>query len=54
MRIRSRGGEKTDLVIRGCEPPDLPGVARLAARLVREHHRMDPDRFFIFDRIEEG
>jgi len=26
----------------------------LAARLVREHHAMDPYRFLIFDHIEEG
>ena len=42
------------VVIRACEPADLPGVARLATRLVREHHAMDPARFMIFDNIEEG
>jgi ribosomal protein S18 acetylase RimI-like enzyme len=42
------------VVVRRCEARDLPGAAKLAARLVREHHRMDPDRFFIPDRIEEG
>ena len=42
------------VVIRDCDPADLPGVARLAARLVREHHAMDPARFMIFENIEEG
>ncbi len=42
------------IVIRRCRPADLSGVARLAARLVREHHATDPERYFIFDRIEEG
>ncbi len=42
------------ILVRGCEPADLPAVAKLAARLVREHHAMDPDRFFTFERIEEG
>jgi len=45
---------RTKTIIRNCRPSDLPAVARLAARLVREHHAMDPDRFLIFDRIEEG
>jgi len=39
---------------RPCRPEDLAAVAKLAARLVREHHAMDPDRFLIFDHIEEG
>ncbi len=46
--------ETTAVTIRDCEPADLPGLARLAARLVREHHGMDPDRFFITEGIEEG
>ncbi len=57
MKIQNAGdrrARKTRLVIRACKVADLQGVAILAARLVREHHRMDPDRFFIFDRIEEG
>ncbi len=50
----SQSGDDMELVVRSCEPGDLEPVARLAARLVREHHAMDPARFFIFDRIEEG
>lgn len=41
-------------VLRKCKPADLAELARLAARLVREHHAMDPARFMIFDNIEEG
>jgi len=46
--------KKLSFVVRRCRPADLKSVARLAARLVREHHEMDPERFFIFDRIEAG
>ena len=46
--------ESQTVVIRPCSTADLPGVARLAARLVREHHAMDAERFMIFDNIEEG
>ncbi len=50
-----RGIRKVNqIVIRPCRIADLPAVAKLAARLVREHHTMDPDRFFVFDHIEEG
>ncbi len=50
----TRVPESQIIVIRPCKPADLPAVAKLAARLVREHHAMDPDRFFTFDHIEEG
>lgn len=52
--IRAGSARQTSIVVRRCRPVDLHGVARLAARLVREHHAMDPERFFTFDRIEEG
>lgn len=42
------------IVVRKCEPDDLAAVSTLAARLVREHHAADSDRFMIFDNIEEG
>lgn len=52
--MKSEARSPETIVIRSCKLPDLPGVARLAARLVREHHAMDPARFMIFDNIEEG
>lgn len=42
------------LIVRPCEPSDLPDVGKLAARLVRDHFTMDPARFLIFDDIEQG
>ncbi len=49
-----QSGDDMEVVVRSCKPGDLPEVAQLAARLVREHHAMDPARFLIFDHIEEG
>ena len=40
--------------IRAATPADLPAVARLAAQLVRYHHSLDPKRYLLPDRIEEG
>jgi ribosomal protein S18 acetylase RimI-like enzyme len=33
---------------------DLPRVSLLAAELVRQHHRMDPQRFLLVEPIAEG
>ncbi len=54
--VQNQGGSasKSQVVVRSCQAADLPEVAKLAARLVREHHAMDPQRFLIFDHIEEG
>ncbi len=41
-------------VVRAAVPADLPRIARLAAQLVRYHHGLDPSRFLVADRIEEG
>ena len=30
----------------------MPAIARLAARLVRQHHALDPERFMIFEPVE--
>lgn len=49
-----RKGSEKEIVVRPCKPADLLAVGKLAARLVRQHHTMDPDRFFTFDHIEEG
>jgi ribosomal protein S18 acetylase RimI-like enzyme len=40
--------------VRRASKDDLPRLAPLAADLVRLHHRWDPKRFFITDRLEEG
>lgn len=43
-----------DVVIRPATADDLPSVARLAAGLVRLHHRWDAKRFLIVEPVEEG
>jgi ribosomal protein S18 acetylase RimI-like enzyme len=53
-RSRTESAASNQILVRLCKPADLPAVANLAARLVREHHAMDPNRFFIFGNIEEG
>ena len=40
--------------IRACRQDDLPAVARLAAKLVHQHHAFDAARFFLPERVEEG
>lgn len=40
--------------VRAARPEDVPGAARLAARLVREHHAYDPLRFMSLEPIEPG
>lgn len=41
-------------VVRACEERDLDAVSVLAAKLVRFHHEMDPERYLIRDKLEEG
>jgi ribosomal protein S18 acetylase RimI-like enzyme len=41
-------------VVRPARPGDLPEAARLAAELVRLHHRFDPLRFMCIEPIEKG
>ena len=41
-------------MIRPADAADLPAVSRLAADLVRMHHRLDPRRFMLVEPIEEG
>ena len=43
-----------EVVVRRAVSEDLPDVAALAAALVRMHHAVDPARFFLPDRVEEG
>jgi ribosomal protein S18 acetylase RimI-like enzyme len=40
--------------IRRARAADLPAVSRLAAELVRLHHRYDPPRFMMVEPVEEG
>jgi ribosomal protein S18 acetylase RimI-like enzyme len=40
--------------IRSAVPADLPRAAELAGALVRMHHAVDPARFFLPERVEEG
>jgi ribosomal protein S18 acetylase RimI-like enzyme len=40
--------------IRLATPDDLPGIARLAAELVRYHHALDPDRYLLVEPVEAG
>lgn len=44
----------SDWIVRPCEPRDLDAVSELAAKLVRFHHELNPSRFLIRDRLEEG
>jgi ribosomal protein S18 acetylase RimI-like enzyme len=40
--------------IRPARSEDLPAVSRLAAELVRMHHRLDRDRFMLIEPVEDG
>ena len=40
--------------VRSARLRDLPAVSRLAAELVRLHHRLDPLRFMLIEPIEKG
>jgi ribosomal protein S18 acetylase RimI-like enzyme len=42
------------IVVRTAEAADIPAVARLAARLVRYHHALDPDRYLLAEPLERG
>ncbi len=43
------------VTIRDARPDDLSAMARMGARLAREHHRIDPPRFFLPpEPIEDG
>jgi ribosomal protein S18 acetylase RimI-like enzyme len=53
-----RGGKGTarreGVEIREARRADLAALARLGALLVRQHHAMDPRRFFLEEPLEEG
>jgi ribosomal protein S18 acetylase RimI-like enzyme len=40
--------------VRPARAADLPAVSRLAAELVRLHHRLDPPRFLLVEPVEDG
>lgn len=40
--------------VRPARPDDLPAVSKLAAELVRLHHRLDPRRFLLIEPVEDG
>ncbi|HWA78047.1 MAG TPA: GNAT family N-acetyltransferase [Polyangiaceae bacterium] len=44
----------SEVVIRRTVPADIEAIAKLAGELVRQHHAVDSDRFFLPDRVEEG
>lgn len=55
MPTSRRRSRKEPVEIRQAERSDLPALARLGAKLAREHHALDPDRFFAPEEpIEEG
>ncbi len=43
-----------EINVREARESDLDDVAKLAAKLVRLHHRFDPERFFLQEPVEEG
>jgi ribosomal protein S18 acetylase RimI-like enzyme len=42
------------VLVRPARLEDLPAVSRLAAELVRMHHRLDPPRFMLIEPVEDG
>jgi ribosomal protein S18 acetylase RimI-like enzyme len=44
----------SEIDIRRATRDELPQIAALAAELVRMHHAVDPERFFLPERVEEG
>jgi ribosomal protein S18 acetylase RimI-like enzyme len=44
----------TEVSIRPATTGDLTRLGELAAQLLRMHHEVDPARFFLPDRVEEG
>jgi ribosomal protein S18 acetylase RimI-like enzyme len=40
--------------VRAATPEDMPQLGRMGERLCRDHHELDPDRFFILDDMAPG
>jgi ribosomal protein S18 acetylase RimI-like enzyme len=43
-----------EILVRRAKRSELSAVARMAAALVREHHRLDPQRFLLVEPVEVG
>lgn len=43
-----------EITIRPARRDDIPAVAKLAAKLVHQHHAFDPQRFLMHEQVEEG
>lgn len=54
MAARERAWHRSAMRVRPARAKDLPAVSRLAAELVRMHHRLDPARFFLVEPVEDG
>lgn len=54
MVVAMTSTQQDSFQIRPAMTGDVPEIARLAAKLVRLHHSLDPTRFFLTERIEEG
>jgi ribosomal protein S18 acetylase RimI-like enzyme len=44
----------SDIIVRRAGLGDIERAADLAGHLVRQHHAIDADRFFLPDRVEQG
>lgn len=44
----------SEIAIRPAAPADIEATAALAGELVRLHHGVDPERFFLPERVEQG
>ena len=42
------------MLVRPLRVEDIPAVSRLAAELVRLHHNLDPQRFFLSEPVADG
>jgi ribosomal protein S18 acetylase RimI-like enzyme len=42
------------MIVRAARVADLPRVSVLAAQLVRQHHALDAQRFFLAEPVEQG
>jgi ribosomal protein S18 acetylase RimI-like enzyme len=42
------------VIVRPAQAPDLPAIAELAGKLVRQHHGFDAQRFMLIPNVESG
>jgi ribosomal protein S18 acetylase RimI-like enzyme len=43
-----------EISVRRARPDEIESAARLAGKLVRMHHEVDPGRFFLTENVEQG